>query len=302
MFENFFRKILSPYLSLTFRGVTRFVPDTLHLRLMYCALLGKRLNLDNPATFNEKIQWLKLHDRDPLYTILVDKYNVKRWVAELIGEQYVTPTYAVWGCIEDIDISSLPERFVLKTNHDCGGVVICRDRSTFDLDEAKEKLAKHLKRNYYWGCREWPYKDVKPLVFAEEYLEPGENIQFITDYKFYCFDGKPKYLYVSQGLEDHSTACISFLNISDWSFAPFGRDDYASFTELPEKPDCYDEMERLARKLADDIPFVRVDLFVYEGRPRFSEMTFSPCGGFMPFDKPVWDAKIGELLASVPFR
>lgn len=303
MVKSASQSLLSPYLSLTWRGLTKFVPDGLHLRIMYRALMGEELDLDDPKTFNEKLQWLKLHDRNPLYTTLVDKYRVKQWVAERIGGQYVTPTYAVWERAEDIDISGLPERFVLKTNHDCGGIAICRDRATFDLDAAKEKLAKHLKRNYYWGCREWPYKDVRPLVFAEEYLDPSmgaDPAAGITDYKFYCFGGEPGYLYVSQGLEDHATARISFLNIGDWSFAPFGRNDYAPFDELPPKPACYDEMEGLARELAAGISFVRADLFVYGGRPRFSEMTFSPCGGFMPFDKPEWDEKLGELLADVP--
>lgn len=313
------------YLLATSRGLTKWVPNEAHLKMAYRASMGRRVNLDNPQTFNEKLQWLKLHDRNPLYTTLVDKYRVKQWVAERIGERYVTPTYGAWERVEDIDLSSLPERFVLKTNHDCGGIAICRDRATFDFEAAKRKLAKHLRKNYYWGCREWPYKDVKPLVFAEEYLEAerpdGDMIDYkivdfggeargelarkgrpqsvgsceMTDYKFYSFDGEPRYLYVSQGLENHETARISFLRM-DWSFAPFSRPDYSSFEELPEKPGCYDEMVVLARRLAEGIPFVRADLFVYQGHPRFSEMTFSPCGGFMPFDPPEWDGSLGGLV------
>ncbi len=171
------------YCAAATRGFTRLVPDEPHLTAMYRGSMGKKLNLGNPVTFNEKLQWLKLHDRNSLYTTLVDKYRVKLWVAERIGEEHVTKTYAMWENAEDIDIDDLPERFVLKTNHDCGGVAICSDRNTFDLDAAKKKLAKHLKTNYYWRTREWPYKNVKPCVFAEEYLDPAEGQPDFTDYR-----------------------------------------------------------------------------------------------------------------------
>ena len=236
---------------------------------------------------------------------MVDKYAVKSWVADIIGEEYVTKAYGCWGKTDDIDFGSLPGQFVLKTNHDCGGVVICRDREQFDFDAAKELLNKHLHTNYFWRTREWAYRDVEPLVFAEEYLDaafgarPSDCIepscQEMVDYKFYCFSGEPRFLYVSKGLEDHETARISFLE-NDWSFAPFVRSDYKPFEQLPGKPACYDEMLDLSRVLAAGIPFVRVDFFVYKGRPRFSEMTFFPCAGYMHFEPAEWDLRVGNML------
>ena len=425
-------------------GLTKFVPDEPHLKAMYRATIGTWPDLENPRTFNEKLQWLKLHDRNPLYNTLVDKYRVKQWVAERIGEEHVTKTYSMWERAEDIDISELPDRFVLKTNHDCGGIAICHDRGTFDLEAAKKKLAKHMKTNYFWRTREWPYKDVEPCIFAEEYLDPnkpggdlydyklfrftdgrlvtlgitdrytdgalsetffdeewhalpigegghptkpelakpeafeqmrelagklGEGMPFVrvdfyesngglyfgeltfypnsgfeqfdpdkwdvtfgswidltdivgggwllvsetailwlheeavsapaseglVDYKFYCFGGEPRFLYVSQGLEDHVTARISFLSM-DWEFEPFGRSDYAGFEDLPPKPDSFDEMVSFARRLSSGTPFVRADFYDHGGKAMFSEMTFYPCGGFMPFDPPEWDGYVGEFL------
>ena len=282
------------------KGFTNWVPDEPHLKAMYRGTMGRKLNLANPLTFNEKLQWLKIHDRNPLYTTLVDKYRVKQWVADRIGSEHVTRTYAMWERSEYIDISGLPDRFVLKTNHDCGGVVICRNRAAFDLGAAKEKLAEHLKTNYFWRTREWPYKDVRPCVFAEEYLELDGGSGFdasrgMVDYKFYCFSGEPQFLYVSQGFENHETTRLSFVNM-DWTLAPFTRDDYAPLDCMPEKPGCFDDLVEIARTLSAGIPFVRVDLFVYEGRPRFSEMTFCPCAGWMKFVPDCWDAKVGTLL------
>lgn len=297
------KAIHNPWLVYSYaagKGLTDWVPDGPHLKAMYRASIGKRLSLDNPVTFNEKLQWLKIHDRNPLYTTLVDKYRVKQWVADRIGSEHVTRTYAMWERAEDIDISGLPDRFVLKTNHDCGGVVICRNRAAFDLVAAKEKLAEHLKRNYFWRTREWPYKDVKPCVFAEEYLHLDEGTVLdpskgMVDYKFYCFSGEPMFLYVSQGFENHETTRLSFINM-DWSPTPFSREDYEPLEVLPDQPACFNEMAGIARRLSRGIPFVRVDLFIYEGKPRFSEMTFCPCAGFMKFVPREYDRIVGDML------
>ncbi len=299
--DSFQRKA---YRWATAKGLTDRIPDRVHLSLLYWAHLGYRPNLDQPCTFNEKLQWLKIHDRNPLYTTLCDKVAVKGWVAERIGARYVTPTYAIWDSLDKIDTAHLPDQFVLKINGDSGGIAICRDRATFDLESAMPTLEKNFGRNYYYRNREWPYKDVRPLAFAEEYLNPGHMRSAagqqgatggVIDYKLYCFDGVPRLLYVSQGLEDHATARISFLDL-DWTFAPFKRHDYAAFEELPARPGCYGEMLDLARVLSAGIPFVRVDFIEYEGQPRFSEMTFYPCAGLMEFDPPEWDAALGELL------
>lgn len=299
MLEKLLKYLKRPsllYLFAAAKGVTNFIPDRVHLAILFRIQIGNRLNLRDPKTFNEKVQWLKLNDRNPLYTTLVDKVAVKQWVSERIGDEYVTKTYQEWSNASDILIDSLPKRFVLKTNHDSGGVVICLDKEIFDLAAAKRFLSKQLESNYFWICREWPYKKVPPKVFAEEYVEADSSIGAGTiDYKFYCFNGEPRFLYLSCGLDDHSTARISFLNL-DWSKAEFMRADYQPFNSLPPKPDCFDQMKDLARVLAKDIPFVRVDFFIANGKPRFSEMTFSPCGGFMPFEPKEWDEKIGDML------
>ena len=174
--------------------------------------------------------------------------------------------------------------------------MICRDKSKFDLEAAKENLKKHYNRNYFWMGREWPYRNVKPRIIAEEYMEDAEESQAgLTDYKFYCFNGIPKYLYVSAGLVNHSTARISFLTL-DWQFAPFGRSDYKPFEELPKKPVNLSLMIEIAEKLSKDFPFLRVDLYEIKGRVYFSELTLFPCSAMMPFTPKEWDERLGLEL------
>lgn len=277
------------------KGLCNWVPDKLFLKLQYRAQMGKPLNLENPKTFNEKLQWLKLYDRKPEYTMMVDKYAVKEYVAGIIGEEYIIPTLGVWDAFDEIDFDSLPNQFVLKCTHDSGGLVICRNKSKLDIQAAKRKINKALKRNYYYCGREWPYKNVKHRIIAEAYMEDSEQTDGLRDYKFYCFNGTPKFLYISQGLENHNTAKISFLNL-DWTKALFCRSDYDQFDVLPHKPQNYNEMLIIAKQLSEDIPFVRVDMYEIQKKIFFSELTFSPCDGMMPFEPKEWDGKIGDLL------
>ena len=274
-------------------GLNNYLPDAIYLKKYYQATFGYALNLNNPKSFNEKLQWLKLFDRHPIYTTMVDKYAVKDYVSNLIGVDYVIPTIGVWNSFEQIDFDSLPNQFVLKCTHDSGGLAICKDKDTFDFDAARKKINKSLKRNYYFLGREWPYKNVKPRIIAEEYL--SNNNQDIVDYKFYCFNGVPKFLYVSEGLSNHQTASISFLTL-DWSFAPFHRSDYKEFSELPQKPYHFNEMIEIAKVLSKDIPFIRVDLYEVENHIYFSELTFFPASGMMPLEPEEWDYKLGEML------
>ncbi|MCH8571897.1 hypothetical protein LSI54_11105 [Nesterenkonia sp. AY15] len=261
--------------------------------------------------FSEKLQWLKLHDRRSIYTTMVDKYEVKNWISNRIGESYVVPNLGVWDSFDQIDLDTLPEQFVLKCTHDSGGLAICNDRDTFDVTAAWEKIEKSLARNYYYSGREWPYRDVKPRILAEVYLpawEPegtksdtkietlADQIEAgMTDYKFYCFNGEPKFLYVSQGLHDHETAKMIFLTC-DWEPTGFARPDYLHFDAVPPKPSTLDEMLAIARRLSEDIPFVRVDLFEHFGRVLFSEMTFHPVSGMMPIEPNSADVEIGRYL------
>jgi hypothetical protein len=273
----------------------RVVPDKLYLTLYYFAKFKRILNLKNPKTFNEKLQWLKLFDRRDIYTTMVDKYEAKKYVGEIIGEGYVIPTIGVWECVDDIDVSSLPNQFVLKCTHDSGGLVVCRDKSTLDWEKAKKTLAKSLNHQYYYEAREWPYKNVKPRIIAEAYMSDNEQKNGLIDYKFYCFGGVPKFLYISQGLEDHSTASISFLNL-DWTFAPFRRMDYRPFNQLPKKPFNYKKMLEIARTLSAGEPFLRVDLYEINGKVYFSELTFTPGGGMMAFHPSQWDVTLGSWI------
>ena len=275
-------------------GFFDFLSDEYYIKFFYWIKFGKKLNLKNPQTFNEKIQWLKLYDRKDIYTKMVDKYEVKKFVSGLIGEEHVVKNLGVWEKFDDIDFASLPEQFVLKCTHDSGGLVICRDKLKLDLEKAKQKINKSLNRNYFYNSREWPYKNVKPRIIAEEYLENKKG-QGLRDYKFYCANGEVLCLYVSEGLEDHSTASISFLN-KDWSFAEFKRDDFKPFDNLPEKPEKYNEMLEISEKLSKGYKFLRVDLYEVNGKVYFSEFTFSPCSGYMPFSPKEWDEKLGKMI------
>lgn len=281
--------------SLAALGYLNWLPDRAYLKMLYRIRVGKRLDLDNPKTFNEKLQWLKLYDRKPEYAAMVDKCLAKRYVAERIGEKYIIPTLAVWDRVEDIDFDVLPEQFVLKCTHDSGGLVICRDKSKLDRRQTMEKIQKWQKTNYYWSGREWPYKNVKPRIIAEKFMANPQDKGPLRDYKYYCFDGEVKFLYISEGLENHATAQISFLT-TDWQFAPFERSDYKSFDQLPLKPKSFDEMLVICSALSKGFPFLRVDLYQISDDVYFSELTFSPCGGFIPFKNPEHDAKIGQML------
>lgn len=276
------------------RGLLNWMPDKQYLKLMYAVATGNKLNLSNPKTFNEKIQWLKLYDRQPEYTTMVDKYEAKRYVEGVLGANHIIPTLGVWNRFDDIDFDALPRQFVLKCTHDSGGLVICRNKDALDKDAARKKIEKSLNRNYFRHGREWPYKHVKPRILAEAYMEDGHGTG-LRDYKFFCFHGEPKLIYVSEGLEHHPTASISFLTM-DWEFAPFGRSDYKGFAELPQKPELYEQMIQTAKTLAGDMPFVRVDLYEIKGNIYFSELTFSPCGGMLPFEPRSWDETIGEWI------
>lgn len=280
--------------SLNARGYLRFIPDKIWLQYKYKQLFGKHLDFKNPETFNEKLQWMKLYYRNPLCTAMVDKYEAKKYVADKVGESYIIPTYGVYQSFEDIDFDKLPNQFVLKCTHDSGGLVICRNKENFDIKAAKKKIKKCFKRNYFWHGREWVYKDIKPRIIVEKYMEDSNSKELI-DYKFYCFNGKPEFLYLSHGLENHSTASISFFDF-DFNEKPFYRSDYKRFTEAPEKPTKFSEMVELAAELSKGFPFLRVDLYQINGNIYFSELTFVPCSGWMPFEPKTADAELGELL------
>lgn len=271
-----------------------FLPDKYYLKLKYYVFFHKKLDLNNPITYNEKLQWLKLYDRNPLYTMLVDKYRVKEYVENKIGKEYVVPLFGVWNSVEEINIEELPEQFVLKCSHDCGGIRICKDKKKFDLDEAKKFLKKQLKTNYYYDHREWPYKDVKPVVFAEKYLEDN-NSSDLRDYKFFCFDGEPKLMFVASDRNNaNEETKFDFFDM-DYNFLNI-INGHPNSIVLPDKPINFELMKKLSAELSKNIPQVRVDFYEIDGNVYFGEMTFFHFSGFVPFEPETWDYKIGEYL------
>ena len=268
--------------------------DRAYLKLLYRERMGKKFNLDNPQTFNEKLNWLKLNDRKDIYTTMVDKYEAKKYVADLIGEEYIIPTIGKWNHFDEIDFDKLPEQFVLKCTHDSGGLSICKSKGSFNKEEAKNKINKSLKKNYYYASREWPYKNVKPRIIAEPYLE-NQKGKGLIDYKFFCFNGTPKFLYISEGLENHETASISFLDM-EFKKAKKKKKDYKEYEEIPKEPVNFEKMKELSKILSKGIAFLRVDFYEIEGRIYFSELTFYPCSGFIPFEPEEYDKIIGDML------
>ena len=294
MNRNLFQRCIT-WSMVRFRFLYKYVPDSIFLKIKYWAMLGKRLDLNNPISFNEKLQWLKIHDRNIEYCRMVDKYSAKEYVASIIGNQYIIPTLGVWDCFDEIDFDSLPDQFVLKCTHDSGGLVICRDKSKFDIAAAKKKIEKSQKNNYFYEGREWQYKYVKPRIIAEKYMDDGH--EGLRDYKFFGFNGVNKFLYVSEGLENHSTARISFYDF-EGNQLPFKRKDYKSFDGKIDFPPNMDKLKEISDKLVNAIGsvFVRTDFYNISGDIYFSEITFSPCGGMIPFSPEEWDEKIGEWL------
>lgn len=270
------------------------ISDEIYLKMLYKERTGKALNLERPQTFNEKLQWLKLNDRKESYSNMVDKYEAKKYVSSIIGDKYIIPTLGLWEKFEDIDFDKLPEQFVIKCTHDSGGLVICRDKSALDKSAAKNKINKSLSKNYYYQTREWEYKNIRPRIIAEPYLENTKG-KGLIDYKFFCFNGEPKYLYVSEGLENHKTAFISFLDM-DYKKVSFSRKDYKEFENLPDRPIKFEEMKKLAGILSKEMTFLRVDFYEVKGEIFFSELTFFPCSGFVPFEPDEYDKIIGNML------
>ena len=275
------------------KGFFKWIPDKLYLSIYFKAVFGQRINWKNPKSFNEKLQWLKIYDRKEVYTSLVDKYEVKKYIADVIGEEYVVPTLNVWDYVEDIDFESLPERFVLKCTHDSGGIVICKDKSKLNIDLTKKKLKKILRRNFFYNSREWPYKNVKGRIIAEKYLD-SDNLGDLKDYKLMCFNGKVMCSFVCSERYSTNGLRVTFFD-RNWVKMPFERHYPMSMLEI-KKPRFYDKMVELAEKLSKDIPFVRVDFYEVFDKIYFGEMTFFPGGGWEQFNPNEWDDILGTWL------
>lgn len=274
-------------------GLHRNMSDEAYLERVYRARLGKTLCLAKPESFNEKLQWLKLHDHRQEYRIMADKAAVKPYVADILGESYVIPTLGVWQNEEEIDFDSLPERFVLKCTHDSGSVVVCCDKSPATIKKAKSTLRQYLKRDYYSQWREWPYRDIPHRVLAEAYLDGGEN--GLTDYKIHCFNGVPKLILVCQDRFSAGGMTEDFFTES-WEHLDIRRPQAANASKPIPKPGQLSEMLQIAATLSKDLPFARIDLYNVRQRVYFSEITLYPASGLTAFVPDKWDRILGEWL------
>jgi len=271
----------------------KFIPDTLYLKLEYLLYMNKKLNLKDPKSFNEKLQWLKLNDRNSKYVNLVDKYEVRNHIAETIGEEYLIPLLGVYDKFEDINFDKLPQKFVLKPTHTSGDIFICKDKANINYPELQQKVNKWLKRNYYWVHREWPYKLVKLRIIIEHYLkEPNEKM--IKDYKFMCFNGNVRCSFVVSNRNSDTGMNVDFFDIK-WDKIPVER-HYRNSKERISKPKNYEKMIEIAEKLASDIPFVRIDFYEINGKIYFGEMTFYPGSGIEEFTPEIFDYEFGSYL------
>lgn len=263
--------------------------DERYLYFSYLINFGEKPNFKEPRTFNEKMNWLKLHDRKDIYTTMADKYAAKAFVAERIGEKYVVRNYGVYNRWEDIDFSSLPDKFVIKGTHDSGGAFVCKDKKSFDFKKVERRIKHNLKINYFYPMREWPYKNIKPRIIVDQLLDDGSGHE-LRDYKFWCFNGKPVYMYVT------NKGKVIKENFYDMDFKSVTIDHGFDRT-IPEYviPAEFELMKSLAAKLCAGIPFVRVDFFDVNGKVYFGEFTFFDWGGMRPF-RDDWDLKLGSLL------
>ena len=274
------------------RQAFKWIPDQMFLKFAYKTLVGRKLNLNNPETFNEKLQWLKLYDRKPIYTTMVDKYAVKDYVASIIGEQYIIPTLGVWDNFDDIDFDALPNQFVLKCTHDSGGLVICKDKSNLDRIATKKKIEKCLKRNFYWSGREWPYKNVKPRIIAEKYMEDESGYE-LKDYKVFNFDGEPKMIQVDY---DRFIGHMRNLYTPDWEYIEASIEYPTNPNHVIEKPETLEKMLELARTLSKGIPHARTDFYSIDDKLYFGEITLYHGSGYEKLTPKAFEDQISSWL------
>lgn len=273
--------------------LVRLMPDRIYLKRQYQRKFGKRLDLKNPKYFNEKINWLKLHDRNPLYSTMVDKYAVKDFLKKTVGGQYVIPCYGVWDTFDSIDVESLPEQFVLKATHDSGTIYICHNKSDFykKSGEVRKKFTTALSHNYYWNFREWVYKDVKPRIIAEKLLI-DDGSQWLTDYKFLCFGGEPKIVYIGKDKAEHATNDFYDMDFNRLNL--HFKDPNSDF--FWEKPSQFEEMKALSRKLSAGTRFLRCDFYIINNQVYVGELTFYQNAAMSHISSEEWDLRLASWI------
>jgi hypothetical protein len=279
-------------LSLVLEKFGVFIPDRKYLVFQYRLRTGLKLNLDNPVTFNEKLQWLKLYNRKPEYTKMADKYEARKYVSRKIGEEYLIPLLGVWNKFDEIDFEKLPNQFVLKATHDSGGLVICKDKNEFSIKQAQKVIEKHLRQNYYYGGREWVYRDIQPRIVVEKYMTDESGTE-LKDYKIFCFDGIPKIIQVDfNRFTGHKRNFYS----TKWEYQPFSL-LHKTYPDIDiAKPKSLDKLLEIAGILSEGIPYLRVDLYLINDGIYFGEMTFYPEDGYGLFTPHKWDKIFGNWI------
>ena len=291
MHRNIIQRLIS---TIANKGYLNFISDKFFLQIVYWARTGNKLNLDSPKTFNEKLQWIKLYDRRPEYTMMVDKYKVREYIANKLGKEYLIPLLGVWDDPDEIDFDALPDQFVLKCNHNSGlGMCICKDKSKLDIQKVKEELRKGLKQDYYLTGREWPYKNVPRKIICEKYMVDESGYE-LKDYKFYCFNGKVRLVMINSDRMSNEKTKADYFD-EDFTHLNFTW-GYENAKVTPQKPNNFENMKILAEKLANRIPQVRVDFYQTPAGIYFGEMTFFDGSGFDRFNPIEWDYKIGSML------
>ena len=283
----------------TLKKTLRILPDKQYVKLYFHLRLKRKLNLKNPRHLNDKLQWMKFNYRFPLQTIVSDKYLVRDYVEKKIGNEYLIPLYGNWFKFNDIDFDTLPDQFVLKCNHDSGGLAICKDKKTFDKENAKKKINKSLKDNFFYIGREYQYKNIIPRIICEKFISDNGNVPM--DYKIYCFNGKPDVILVCKNRFRNDSHKAQYLYFDqNWNFVPLNKGDELSENPNIEKPKNLDEMLSIARKLSEDFIFARIDLYNLDGKIYFGEITLTPNSGFDPDITEETDLYFGNKL-EIPY-
>ena len=276
------------------KGWLNWVPDSLYLKVLYRVIMGRKLNLKNPKEYNEKLQWLKLNDRKPEYSTMVDKYEVRGYIGDLLGDKYLIPCLGIYDSVDDIDIDALPDKFVLKCTHDSGSVEICKDKSSFDIEGARHRLSQAMKRNYYATYREWPYKYVKPRIIAEGYLE-GDGGD-LKDYKVMCFNGEAKIIEVHENRFVEGKVHTQTFYDREWNIVPLTQIETVTVDRPGERPRQLDEILRLSELIAKNMYHARIDWYIEGDKIYFGEITFFDGSGFESFSTPEMERMLGDMI------
>lgn len=281
-------------------GAFSWLTDRACLKLVFWAEMGERLDLSRPKTFSQKLQWLKIHDHQERYRQMVDKYAVRGLIQKKYGEEYLIPLLAVYDSPEEIEWESLPEKFVIKCTHGSGCNLVCNGKASFDTRFACAQIKAWMKKNWFHFGREWAYKSVRPRIIIEQFVSDGEHATDLTDYKLYCFEGKPMYCQVIAGRRIRNDKAVYDIDFYDqnWIHMPFSgmKRNSPHAAEPHARPKSYEAMLRIARELAQDTHFVRVDFYEIEGQPKFGEFTLYPLSGFGAFEPEEWNKRLGDLI------